>query len=56
MPLAILFWIIMLGWMFLRYIGRPAQLPPYYWGGTVIEFILIGLLGWKVFGPAITGS
>lgn len=27
--------------------------PPHFWGGGLVLFILIGLLGWGVFGPPI---
>ncbi len=27
--------------------------PSYFWGGGLVVFILVGLLGWGVFGPPI---
>lgn len=51
MPMGILFWILMILW-FIFGIGvlNVAWAPI---GGTIILFILLGLLGWKVFGPVL---
>jgi len=52
MPLAILFWVLMIVWMVFGYIGRPAN-APYYWPGALLNFVLFAILGWAVFGAAI---
>jgi hypothetical protein len=57
MSRGLIFWIIMLLW-FLAIVG--ALLVPEYNkylvpGGSVMLFILIALLGWDVYGPAIRG-
>jgi hypothetical protein len=56
MPLNIWFWIIMALWLVLglwrEYI--PGQPYPMWRGvGTIIEFILFALIGWKLFGSPI---
>jgi hypothetical protein len=56
MPLSILFWVIYLisllvgGWGYYE----PTQ-PTWFRraGGYLILWILVGILGWSVFGPAI---
>lgn len=56
MPLSILFWVIYLisllvgGWGYYE----PAQ-PTWFRraGGYFILWILVGILGWSVFGPAV---
>ncbi len=56
MPLSLLFWILMLLWAILG-IGPtfPRGAAPNYWafGGSLLLFVLIALLGWQVFGAAI---
>lgn len=52
MPLSILFWVLMIVWAVFGYLGRPAS-SPFWWGGTVLNFVLFALLGWQVFGAAI---
>ena len=56
MPLGILFWVIYLLSLVVGLWGyyEPAPSP---WfrraGGYVVLWILVGILGWSVFGPAI---
>ncbi len=52
MPLAYFFWILLLVWMVFGYLGRPAN-QPYWWGGSLLTFVLFLILGWQVFGGAI---
>ncbi len=52
MTLAFWYWLIMLIWLlfgFWRYY-EPAQ--PFYrnWGGHLLQFLLFGIAGWKLFG------
>jgi hypothetical protein len=56
MSLSLLFWIIMLVWLVFglwrEYV--PGQPYPFARGaGNLLVFVLLGLLGWQVFGPAI---
>lgn len=61
MSMRLLFWILMLLWLIIG-IGGPVYwsggysgISQIYLGGNIILFILIGLLGWKVFGQPIQG-
>lgn len=54
MTLAFIFWLFMLLWLvFGIYVNRAN--PPLQWGNSGFIFVLFGLVGWKVFGQAITG-
>lgn len=57
MPLALLFWVLMLLWLVLGFwTSWPGQRPalPYGpLGSNLLLFILLGLLGWAVFGAAV---
>lgn len=55
MTLALLYWILMLIWLvFGLWSNWPATGPNMRpLGGTLLLFILLVILGWKVFGPAI---
>jgi hypothetical protein len=59
MQKSLLFWVLMLIWLLVGLWGFwPAggsvqQFGPIGWG--LVLFILIGLLGWKVFGPPLQG-
>jgi hypothetical protein len=57
MSIALIFWIIMLLWLVLGfYQNWPApNTRPWPLGGHIILWILLALLGWKTFGPAIHG-
>lgn len=51
MPLGILFWVIALICIVFGFVGyRYPQYAPFSWGPP---FVLILILGWKVFGPAV---
>lgn len=58
MSLSLAYWILMLLWfVFGLWINAPAAGTPWYRpiGGTLLLFILLTLLGWKVFGPPLHG-
>jgi hypothetical protein len=53
MPLGLAFWILMLLWLVF---GLWHAWPNYYGlGGNLLLFILLLLLGWKVFGTPLHG-
>lgn len=58
MSIEVLFWVLMLLWLVFGLwreyeAGKPY---PYIRGvGNLLVFVLLALLGWKVFGPAIHG-
>ncbi len=56
MQLSLLFWILMLLWaIFGVFPTFPRGTDPKYWpfAGSLLLFILIGVLGWQVFGAAV---
>ncbi|MDB5307135.1 MAG: hypothetical protein JWO38_1337 [Gemmataceae bacterium] len=56
MPMGVLFWVLMLLWLvFSLYWNRSELRGGNYgvMGGNLLLFILLGLLGWKVFGAAL---
>lgn len=57
MSIGLLFWVIMFVWLlFGLWSNWPAAGAPNGFrgvGGTVILWVLLALLGWKVFGAAI---
>jgi hypothetical protein len=65
MTIGFLFWLLMILWiifgLWARWPlawapGQPSSVPPFVLiGGTLLEFILFFLLGWKVFGFVIQG-
>ncbi len=48
-----LFWICMLIWLIFGVVPPPASVPAWRYGGILLLFILLALLGWKVFGDAV---
>jgi hypothetical protein len=51
LSLGLAFWILMLLWLVLScYWYWPT---PHVVGGNVLLFVLLGLLGWHVFGPPL---
>lgn len=54
MTMAIAFWVLMLIWLvWITPLSADLQnRAP--WGGNLLIFILLALLGWHVFGAAIT--
>lgn len=58
MSIGLLFWILMILWFIFGFAYRaaPDRFGPYGWvGGSLLELILFGLLGWRVFGPILHG-
>jgi hypothetical protein len=56
MSLDLLFWILMLLWL-IGY-GYSATRAPFVWpviGPNILLFILLVILGWRVFGSAVKG-
>ncbi len=60
MQLNLLFWILMLFWAIFGVFPTwprtaAAGTRPDYWpfAGSLLLFVLIGLLGWQVFGAAV---
>lgn len=56
MTFALLFWILVLLWLLFGIAPtwpRDGNFRPF--GGSLLLFILIVLLGWRVFGPALHG-
>jgi hypothetical protein len=56
MTFALVFWILMLLWLVFGwfYNSSPGAFGPYGWAGNgLLLFILLGLLGWHVFGAPI---
>jgi len=52
MPLGILFWVLMIGWLFFGWTKRGVPFPE--WGPSwLLEFVLFAILGWQVFGAAV---
>lgn len=55
MTLAVLFWVLMLLALFSSYPGNTVLGARGPWLVWSLEFVLFGILGWAVFGPAIRG-
>jgi hypothetical protein len=56
MPLAILFWVLMIIWLIFGFWREYIPGQPYpinRAGGHILTFILFAIIGWKVFGPVI---
>lgn len=53
MSFALAFWILMLVWLVFGLALHFGYAP--MWGGSVLLFVLMLLLGWKVFGPPLHG-
>ena len=54
MNLGLLFWILVLLWFILGGFERWGPAAPYWgWSGWLLQFLLICILGWQVFGPFI---
>ena len=52
MSLALLFWVLyIIAIVFSLYTNRANW--PGWAGGSLVQFVLIGILGWAVFGAAI---
>lgn len=56
MTLGIAFWILWLVWfVFVSWSSWPVGGNVKPLGGSLVLFLLLALLGWKVFGPPIHG-
>jgi hypothetical protein len=56
MPIGILFWVLMILWFLFGLYWNRADLGSGNYGivgGNMLLFILLGLLGWRVFGPVL---
>jgi len=54
MTIGLLFWILMLLWLILIIVPHWGVWG-WGFGGGLLGWIIIALLGWKVFGPMIHG-
>jgi hypothetical protein len=59
MSLAVLFWVLyiiaLFGGLWLGY--TPGQPYPFNrWGGNLLLFVLLGLIGWAVFGGLVNNQ
>jgi hypothetical protein len=55
MPLNILFWVIYLIALLVSWWGYYDAGKPWFrpFGGALAVWVLVGILGWRVFGPAV---
>jgi len=54
MSTGLAFWILMLLWLVFGIVIRNNPNPRVMWGGHgLFLFILLALVGWKCFGPAL---
>lgn len=56
MPIGILFWVLMILWLLFGLYWNRAELGGGNYGilgGNLLLFVLLGLLGWRVFGPVL---
>jgi hypothetical protein len=57
MSLGLAFWILMLIWLVFGIFVHVYPAGPYgLWGGTLLLFVLLLLLGWQVFGAPLRGG
>jgi len=52
MSLSILFWVLYVVALVFGAYSNRANFPGWF-GGSLVQFILIGVLGWAVFGAAV---
>lgn len=56
MQIGTIFWVLMILWAVLGYVGMPNEGDRrWYIGGNLMLFILLFLLGWKAFGFVVQG-
>ena len=56
MSIGFLFWLLMVLWLiFGAYTRRASLSAPWIWGGDLLLWVLLFLLGWRVFGWPIAG-
>jgi hypothetical protein len=56
MPMGILFWVLMILWFLFGLYWNSGDIRTGNYGlvgGNLLLFILLGLLGWHVFGPVL---
>lgn len=56
MPIGILFWVIMIVWFLFGLYSHRSDFRGgnyEYAVGNLMLFVLLGLIGWKVFGPLL---
>lgn len=55
MSFKLIFWVLMLIWVVFGYFGAPEPGPARYkfWGGNLLLFVLLLILGWEAFGPPV---
>lgn len=53
MPIGVCFWTVMILWLLLGIIPAPAGARFWSIGGIVLLFILLALIGWRLFGPVL---
>lgn len=56
MPMGILFWVLMILWLLFGFFWHSDELRAGrygFFGGNLLLFILLGLLGWRVFGAPL---
>lgn len=56
MTIGFIFWLLMILWLiFGAYTHRGEVGTPIAWGGNLLLWVLLFLVGWKVFGWPIAG-
>jgi len=56
MTIGFIFWLMMLLWLvFGVYNRRTVIATPWLWGGDLVLYVLLFLLGWQTFGWPIRG-
>lgn len=56
MPIGILFWVLMVVWLLFGFYWHRSDFSHGSYGivgGNLMLFILLAIIGWKVFGPII---
>ena len=54
MSKAFVFWLLMLLWLlFSGWLSWGTPQFAYHFGGSLLQFLLLGLLGWQTFGRPI---
>lgn len=53
MSIGFIFWLLMILWLFGWGWGRPWSSGGFAWGTDLLLFVLLFLIGWKIFGFVI---
>jgi len=54
MTIGLLFWVLyVVALVFTGWGAYTAKAAPNAWGGSLLFFVLVGLLGWQTFGPVV---